>query len=119
MGYKYRSVADKVILTPKQKERGVETVKAWICKNVYLDKVIFSDECKFTLNGNEGSKKYHPWKTKKDFPGRIHNVTELHIPRRTANTTKIEGTLTSTKYFSRPHFRKGAISFLIKTMSNI
>ena len=37
MGYKYRSVADKVVLTPKQKERRVEAVKAWICgKSIWI-----------------------------------------------------------------------------------
>ena len=55
MGYKYRCVADRVVLTAKQKERRVEAVKSWICGKIDLDQVIFSDECKFTLDGNDRS----------------------------------------------------------------
>jgi len=55
MGYKYRCVADRVVLTAKQKERRVEAVKSWICGKIDLDQVIFSDECKFTLDDNDRS----------------------------------------------------------------
>ena len=56
MGYRYRSVAEKIILNDDQKTRRVEAVKGWICTKIDMDKVIFSDEWKFTLDGNEAPK---------------------------------------------------------------
>jgi len=102
MGYKYRSVADKVVLTAKQKERRVEAIKAWICGKVDLDKVIFSDECKFTLDGNDGSmtwvKKITHRRQKRPFRGGSIMVWGCMSRDGLLVLKKLEGTLTSTKY---------------------
>ena len=42
MGYRYK--------------RRVQIVKGWILAKIDMDKVIFSDECKFPMDGNDTPK---------------------------------------------------------------
>lgn len=57
-GFRYRKNKQKIILTAYQKAERVRIVKQWICENINFDKIIFSDECKFSLDGDDN---YMTW----------------------------------------------------------
>ena len=91
----------KIILSDDQKTRKVEVVKGWLNSKIDMDKVIFSDECKFTLDGNEAPKtwvkKITHRKRKRPFRGGSFMVWGC-MSRSGILPRKIEGTLTTVKY---------------------
>ena len=47
--YRYETEANKIVLTHNQM-MSVDIVKKWICNKIDMDQVIYTDECKFTLD---------------------------------------------------------------------
>ena len=62
LDYKYIRNTQKIVLTEKQKEIRVKIVKAWICEKCEMDLVIFTDESRFTLDGNDN---FYTWCSEK------------------------------------------------------
>lgn len=53
LNFKYKPVSRKIILTKEHKLQRVEKVRKWIIDKVDPDLIIFTDECRFTLDGND------------------------------------------------------------------
>jgi transposase len=49
--FKYKKVAQKIVLSKKHKERRLSVVSTWISQNIIWEKCIFSDEKRFCLDG--------------------------------------------------------------------
>lgn len=62
--YKYRRVIKRIILTKIQRENRVKTVRNWIRMKVDPDLVIFTDESRFSLDGNDSQ---YSWFNKSGF----------------------------------------------------
>ena len=104
IGYRYKSVADQILLTEKQKQKRVDTVRKMIYEKIDMDQVIFSDECKFTLDGNDGSKtwvtKINKRRRKRRFKGGSVMVWGCITRSGLIILRKVKGSLTSAKYCS-------------------
>jgi len=55
MEYRYKIVANKIILIHNQMIRKVDIVKKWIWNKIDMNQVVYTDEWKFTLYGNDSS----------------------------------------------------------------
>ena len=44
MGYRYKTVVNKIVHTPNQMTRRVDIVKKWICNKIDMDQVVYTDE---------------------------------------------------------------------------
>lgn len=61
LGMKYRPAVKKIMLSEKHKETRVNIVRKWICHKVDPDLIVFTDECRFSLDGNDA---LYTWKDK-------------------------------------------------------
>lgn len=62
--YKYKKVIKKIILTKEQKDKRVKIVRNWIRTKLDPDLVVFTDESRFSLDGNDSM---YSWMDKNDF----------------------------------------------------
>lgn len=58
LDYRYKNLPQTLVLTSAQKEKRVTFVKQWICDNINMKNVIFSDESVFSLDGNDNFKSW-------------------------------------------------------------
>jgi transposase len=64
LGLKYKAYKRKIILTEFQKKVRVNQVEQWITDKIDFDKVVFSDESRFTLDGNDSLRSWMNKNTK-------------------------------------------------------
>ena len=75
LDYKYKNCPQTFVLTNVQKEKRVTFVKQWICDNINMKNVIFTDESVFSLDGNDNFKSWSRGETvnrkKRSFGGKL------------------------------------------------
>lgn len=99
---KYKRITRKIILSPAQKLKRVEIVRGWFCSKLDPDEIVFTDESRFSLDGNDSmlswtdgnsySRPLRPFKGGSIMIWGAIAKTGLVIIR------KITGTLNSEKY---------------------
>ena len=58
VGFTYRRIPSKIILSQKHKERRVMVINDWITENHVLEKTTFSDKKRFSLDGSDDWRAY-------------------------------------------------------------
>lgn len=102
LGFNYKKIKSGILLTDLQKERRVELVRQWICEKIDMDTVVFSDECKFSLDGDDNSKSWsnenNIIRRKRPFGGGSIMVWGCIAKEGDLILRRLEGTLNSAKY---------------------
>jgi len=102
LGYRYKNVASKIVLSAAQKMTRCKIVKNWICEKIDMDLVVYSDECKFTLDGNDCTKTWvkniRNRRRKRPFRGGSVMVWGCIDRDGLILLRKLDGTLTTAKY---------------------
>ena len=102
MGLSYRRRCQRIQLSDNQKAKRVEIVRSWIIENVDFDKVVFSDECRFSLDGNDNfmswSKDNNTQRARRPFGGGSIMIWGCISRDGPLLVRRVEGTINSNSY---------------------
>ena len=102
LGYKYIPTKSAIILSKPQKEERVKIVRTYITQRIDFHKVVFTDESRFSLDGNDN---YHRWSknsrlvlNRRPYKGGSIMIWGAITYTGQLILRKVEGTLNSEKY---------------------
>lgn len=101
--YKFHNIPQKIVLSAFHKQKRLEIVQSWITKNINWDKIVFSDEKRFSRDGPDNWSTFMPKnslmeRSKHQARGGGIMIWGMLFPDGTIYLKEMEGRQNSLKY---------------------